>query len=1038
MPFGCAQNSRLISFIKNFRARTLAPGGVKADFATIPLFLMLAFYASDAAGQDRSYFPGKLIIKYETNTRLRAIQTGKNVNPKNRVQQTLQAAGMSAMEPVRSFANHPAVQGSQSPQMQQAAGNMSRIFEVSYSSNADPGALAAKLRKLPGVEYAEPRYIRQMHFTPDDPNVNPYQDFHRFEEAWDVSRSSSDVVIAIVDGGVNYLHPDMDAKLWINTDEVNISVRGQVDQNADGTISSPEVIQYLEVNNGDYNVDGAITLTDALADGSPLLSGGDTDGNGFTDDIFGWDYWESGGVNGEILQDNNPIANPEGTDHGAHVAGIAAAETDNGGGISGAGFDARYMALKAGGIPDDPGTPDDESRAIGFGYESIMYAALEGADIINCSWGGNGFSEFENDVINFATAAGALVVAASGNASQNTVDFPAGYEETLAVGSVDPSDQISSFSNIGYNIDVFATGSDIESTSFNNEFVSKTGTSMSTPVTAGLAALIKSLHPDWSPLRIASQIRSSATPLGGRGNRQGHGKIDALRAVSTDLPGVRILSSEFEDAGGGKLGLNEDGTINVQLVNYGNATSNLVLEMQSLAGQGISLNQASQNIGALSTGDSITVDFDISISETFDLNAVPAFRLGFSDAGSDYEDFDVLQYEDILFGIVDANNITTSFGGDGTIGFTDPFAGRGGVGFIARTEGEDVRAENLLFEGGLMMEAENTVFDVIRGEDGAITKDFIPQATFSVTDERGISAQDGSTRFTFEDEAGNAAGNIRLETFAFDDPGLRNIVYLKYSITNTSPTLPLEEVYAGLFNDWDIGRNISNNRIAYSEQDSILYIADGEDQSNEPIVAVAHLGEISSALAIDNAGASGDVDVDLSDGFSDEEKSESLRAGTAQAAVSGADVSAITATGPFTINPEATLTVGFVYAFGDNVDVLRSQVESARQQAPFSVSATGVVAAEEPPDMTDLFQNFPNPFTEQTTIRFDLNEDADVRLVLYDVLGREITVLRDEQLEAREYFIPFNLQGFSLSSGVYYLRLQTNGKTETIPITYIK
>lgn len=1002
------------------------------------IFFFSSFFFTTGFAQTKNYFDGTIIIKYKTDQQLRTIQAQAHVDPEEEIRQMLQKVGATSMQPVGQFRS-AAVPLNKRMQMQQAQQNLQRIYEVRYSSATDAAALAAKMEQLPGIEYAEPRYIRRMQLTPNDPVENPYTEVHNFTGAWDITTGSPEVVVAIVDGGVNYLHYDLDNKMWINTDEVAAGVRAEVDQNSDGTITSTEVMQYLNQQDGDYNADGSITLEDGVAESSPLLTGGDTDGNGFADDIYGWDYWASGGINGQpITQDNNPIA--DGTDHGAHVAGIAAAETNNEQGIAGTGFNVRYMALKTGGIPDDPGTPSDESRSIGFGFEGIIYAAVQGADVINCSWGGGGYSEFENDVIEFASDMGSLVVAASGNAAMNAVDFPSAYDKALSVGSVDASEQVSSFSNIGYNIDVFATGSAIESTGFRDAIVTKTGTSMSTPVVAGLAGLIKSLHPDWSPERIAVQIRSSARFINSSNSRQGHGIVDAFDAVSAPLPGIRITDYRFADNNGDKLGLAEDGTVILELTNYGSGVSGITLQLQSLVGQGITLSQTSASIGSLGTGGSTEISFPVSISENYDLNIIPTFRLDISGGSGNYEDFDIVQYSDILYDVVDANNILMSFAGDGTVGYVDAFAARGGVGFVPLLDDDPdfTEAENALFEGGLMLEAGGVLFDVVRGSGGVIIKDFEPEQTFSVEEDGEVSDQDGHARFSFSDEAGNAAGQVRLDTYAFDEPALSNIVYVKYSVTNSSITLPLNDIYLGLFNDWDIGANISNNDIAYSEQDSILYISSGNDSANDPIIAVAHLGPISSALAINNfpAGTPTDPIVDLNDGFSDSEKKAALKAGTQQTSVNGADVSAVVASGPYILNPQATLTTGFVYAFGNNLAELKSQIQSARQQIPFTVSPTGVVISNKIPDETELLQNAPNPFSDDTVIRLNLSEDADVKLTMYDVLGREVDVLRDERMQAGEYFIPFNPN--NLSSGVYFMRLVTDQKTETISITYIK
>ncbi len=661
------------------------------------LFLVLIFVQPVTAQQ---YFDGKLIIKYKTENQLQKIRSQQQVDPRAEVQRVLQEAGTMRIEPVLAPDRYSALQTGQ-PQIRESAQSLSRIFEVSYTASTDARVLAAKLAKMPGIEYAEPKFIRKLQFTPNDPTSNSFQHYHRFTDAWDVTRGSADVVIAIVDGGVNYMHPDLDEKLWINTDEVNPGVRSQVDADASGEITSSEVKDYLVRNGGDFNGDGKINLADALADGSPLLTGNDTDGNDFADDIFGWDFWASGGVTSEASSDNDPIL--DGTDHGTHVAGIATAETNNGEGMAGAGFNSRYMALKAGGIPDDPTTSTDESRQIGFGYESIIYAATQGADIINCSWGGGGFSQFENDVIDFANDAGALVVGAAGNDGEEMVIYPSAYTNALSVGSVETSGQPSVYSNIGYKIDVFATGSGLRSTSYGNTFVSKSGTSMAAPVAAGLAGLVKALHPDWSSQRIATQIRASSTFLNTGNARLGHGILDASEAVSTNYPGLRIKSVNFTNDDGNKLGIGESGTVTVKVINYGRPSSNLQLRLELETNGGVTIQQPNKTIGLLATGDSTTVEFDLQFDADYDLRVVPTFRLNFSDNGQNYSDYDIFQYENILFDIIDANNVKTSFGGDGTIGFINPLEGRGGVGFIPLLPGDETfkDAENALFEGGI-------------------------------------------------------------------------------------------------------------------------------------------------------------------------------------------------------------------------------------------------------------------------------------------------------------------------------------------------
>jgi hypothetical protein len=366
--------------------------------------------------------------------------------------------------------------------------------------------------------------------------------------------------------------------------------------------------------------------------------------------------------------------------------------------------------------------------------------------------------------------------------------------------------------------------------------------------------------------------------------------------------------------------------------------------------------------------------------------------------------------------------------------------GRGGVGFIPRMPdgtGGYQEGNNLLFEGGLMIEYNEELFDAVRTANGSVSRDFLPQDAVSVLSTDDGAGLKGHTQFvTFNDSSKRA--KIELETFAYDDPALSNVVFVKYTISNPSQFLVMENMYVGLFNDWDIGSNAGNNNISYSESDSLLYISDASSSSSAPVVAVAHLGPISGALAIDNTieGRPDSVTFGLYDGFSDSEKSASLTAGTARTDIQNTDVSAVTSSGPYTLNPGADITVGFAYAFGDDINKLQDQIAEARNRNLFETSPPGRAIADEIPEQTELFQNYPNPFNHQTEIRFNLNQDSHVSLTVFDVLGRKVRKLADKDFEAGAHYLTFNAQ--NLSSGVYFVQIQTNRGTKTIPITKVK
>lgn len=993
------------------------------------IFFILGTLPLTVIGQPKHYVPDRLLVKYESDHRLQQLKGKLSDDPRTAVEQFLRLSGARTIQPVLKSSQRQKLRQQNSSE----ADALLQIHEITFNRDIDPVQLAAKVERMPGVDYAEPKYMRELHITPNDSTLEKFIDFHRFTEAWDLSTGDPDIVIAIVDGGVGYNHPELDDKLWVNQEEVPGALFPQVDRNSDGTITSTEIKQYLQENGEDYNGDGNVLLDDALHPDSPFMDQLDGDENSYIDDLFGWDFWGSGNIS-QVADDNNPIY--DGTDHGTHVAGIAAAETNNNSGIAASGYNSIYMPVKAGGTPDDP-------ASVGFGFEGIIYAAEQGADIINCSWGGESFSQTEQEVINYVSRLGALVVSSSGNDGANRIDYPAGYKNTLSVGSVETSNSVAGYSNYGFDLDVLATGSGILSTSYDRSFTDKSGTSMATPVVSGLAALLKEIHPGWTPERIRQQIRTSATSIdNANGNEQTHklgrGKIDAFEALNTNNPGLKVMSARFENSDGQKLQLNQQGSVSIKIVNVGKSVSGMDLQLQVLNDEGIDLSTNATQLPALSTGDSTEVSFDLTISDHFDLGETPTIHLDFNDPTSGYSDFKIVQYKEFLYDIVAANRVKTSFGADGTVGFTEPINSSGGVGFIPRTEtsGEYTEGANLLFEGGLMIEIDGKIYDAVRSETGQLSRDFTPWELFTTTRSGATSDLDGQTTFRIDSDTTHDA-TIHLQTYAYDQPQLSNTVLLKYTLRNNSSFQELTNAYVGLFNDWDIG-DASNNDVSFIASDSLLYFSDAAENSREPTAAVATMGPISSILAIDNTieEAQDSLTFGLYDGFTEVEKQTSLKARKIRTDIKNTDASAVVASGPYTLEPGAEITVGFAYAFGENTNILRDQIAAARSEKPFEVSSAGRAETNKDPADTKLFQNYPNPFRSKTEIRFDLEKKSHVTLTIYDVLGRRVRVLRDEEMEANSHFVRFEARG--LSSGVYFARLKINEGVQTIPMTLIK
>jgi serine protease len=252
---------------------------------------------------------------------------------------------------------------------------------------------------------------------------------------------------------------------------------------------------------------------------------------------------------GRLLPGHNALLRlPGGIDfesHGTHVAGTIGQETNNGTGVAGIAYRAQILPVKS------------LSALTGIGLDSwiihgIMWATDQGADIINMSLGGSFPSKAMEDAVNYAYERGVTLVASSGNDGHDGVSFPAAYEHCIAVGAVRLDKTVASYSNRGSALDLVAPGGDMNVDQNNDgqpdSILQETfwwfgiswgywwfaGTSMSSPHVAGVAALVKAVHPEFGPDEIRMVLQDTAEDLGEPGWDQmyGYGLVDAYSAVS--------------------------------------------------------------------------------------------------------------------------------------------------------------------------------------------------------------------------------------------------------------------------------------------------------------------------------------------------------------------------------------------------------------------------------------------------------------------------------------------------------------------------
>ncbi len=387
-----------------------------------------------------------------------------------------------------------------------------RMFYVTVSDPENLHAAMSAFDENSLIEFAEPDYIHYLDYVPNDPMISSWYHLANIEAylAWDFIRGDTTdrAIIGIVDSGVYYDHPDLDPNMWINEPE-------------------------------DIDGDGRFTMND--------INGIDEDGNGYADDVCGFD-----------IAMNDPNPEEPIPFHGTHVAGCATMATDNEYGGAGIGWAARIMAVKV--------ARDSNPNSITHGYAGIIYAAENGANVINLSWGrSGGFSQFEQDIINSAYDLDVVVVAAAGNSNSSSRHWPSAYDHVVAVAATNVSDQKASFSNFGDWVDVSAPGENITSTWDHGSFTALSGTSMSSPVAAGVVCLIRSANPRWSVDEVVARLLETADNIDdinpGYEGLLGTGRVNAAAAIGRDLfPRLEIRNVNItltEDDGDGVLNPDE-------------------------------------------------------------------------------------------------------------------------------------------------------------------------------------------------------------------------------------------------------------------------------------------------------------------------------------------------------------------------------------------------------------------------------------------------------------------------------------------------
>lgn len=843
---------------------------------------------------------------------------------------------------------------------------LSRLYVIEVDANAQ--AFAKKISSLPYIEYAEPYPRHQFFNIPNDtllPEQQHLPQIHAFE-AWDVFTPLDTVVIGIVDTGVDYEHVDLGEQMYVNPGESGQDSAGR-DKRGNGL---------------------------------------DDDGNGFIDDWRGWDFVSSDSAG----EDNDPIPGPS---HGTHVAGIAAATINNIAGGAGIAKAVRIMPVKV-------ATDNPFDRSVVNSYEGLLYAAVNGADVINLSWGSNSNSTSEKEVLAQAVAAGALIVGAAGNDSQETQYFPAGYEGIISVASVEDDDKKAYYSNYHSSVDVSAPGSNILSTVPGGFYQRMSGTSMASPVVAGVAALVRAARPELNASQVGELLKATSDNIDTLNTfyvgKIGAGRINAYRALADKNPRSLIIKNiKIEDeTADGSFDEGERTYVSFTVANALTDLENPVVKFYVYYSAFTSTLIDSIEVGELKVGEE--KEFTRTFSFTVPTNLALDYRLEYRLVG--YEDSVKLGSSSALvtvnpsFRNMTANNIKTTINSRGNIAYNDYPQNAQGIGFHYGD------SDNLLYEGSLIVaENDSTLSSVARGSVQSYQdRDFQPEKAVTIDSVGGkIDGHIGSAKFRDEGDFVEAGVAVDQTIYQFKTPRRSDFLLISYDIIDTRGKAR-ENLFAGLYFDWDIGVSLLNECLYKSD------IYGGFVRSLEDSLPIAGAMLISDQrlnfYPINNDGKS-EQDPGVWDGYTRREKWLTISSGVARSKSETTDVSMAIGAGPIKLGPNDTARVVFAI-YGANNEKSLSSIYQAACDAAIELGLTKTTTRGELDGI--LSPIFPSPADEMINIKYKIPEPARVTIRIVDSRGGVAArVVGNENFPKGRGEIKYSVK--SLPQGAYWVEL---------------
>jgi hypothetical protein len=641
-----------------------------------------------------------------------------------------------------------------------------------------------------------------------------------------------------------------------------------------------------------------------------------------------------------------------------------AADGNNGIGMTGFVWDGTLMALRAG-YEDEEGQGYMPQSAT---LPAIYYAVANGATIINMSYGGPGSSPEAANAMTAAWNNGAILFAASGNDGSTSSDnYPANYDEVIAVNATSSDDRLVGFSNRGPWTDICAPGANVLGTVIGSGYESWDGTSMASPTAAGVAALVWSLFPNLTNAELRELLEESAEDItsqnpGIPASHLGHGRVSASNAVAARHPFLMVEDLFVNDVqggdGDGRLETGESGAVTFNIRNtVGWATGEDISVTVSTDDNRISVSDATFSLGDISPGQVVN-NFTAPVQIEVVGNFYPAFWAAL-----------ILSYES-----------PNGFAKTDTVQLR---VGRGQVLLVDDDGGMDFQSYYISALEGMSYDPDCWSPSL----DGTVTVEEMAQYSAVIW-------------ICGNEETGTLNYDERAALASFLDGG-GNLIMVGQGLDEDISDTPFYTDYLHAQTD--------NGMSGYQMVNGV---------EGNPISAGFYL-----LLMGGNCGGNGTISPS---------RILPVNGGEAIFTYSNGGIGAVSYAGTYKV-------VYFAFALEAACGLNSSNRYEDVLESVFAWMELSESPAAKPaviPSTIALQGNFPNPFNPSTTIRFDLSSPVQVRLSVFDLLGREVGTLVDAPMTAGTHDVQFN--GSGIASGVYIIRLQANSEVRTSKMMLLK